>query len=39
MLTANSLFPDTFSIQFESYSNEKEAGHYKVDISNYFSFI
>lgn len=29
MLTANSLFPDTFSIQFESYSNEKEAGHYK----------
>jgi len=29
MLTANSLFPQTFSIQFESYSNEKEAGHFK----------
>jgi integrator complex subunit 10 len=29
MLTANSLFPDTFSIQFESYANEKEARHFK----------
>jgi len=29
MLTANSLFPDTFSIQFESYTTEREAGNYK----------
>eukprot|EP00088_Acartia_fossae_P050801 TRINITY_DN569_c0_g1_i1.p1 TRINITY_DN569_c0_g1~~TRINITY_DN569_c0_g1_i1.p1 ORF type:complete len:648 (-),score=95.22 TRINITY_DN569_c0_g1_i1:3-1946(-) len=35
MLTANSLFPDTFSIQFESYSNEKEANHFK-ECASYF---
>jgi len=35
MLTASSLFPDTFSIQFESYSNEKEAGRFK-ESGNYF---